>query len=181
MSTGELGVWLAVATSVGGSLGTWMGGYVASRYAAADEPKQARLLAVSAALITPLVAAILLIPSKDVALSLLLPAYALMFFSFGPSFSMVQGLAVPRMRATITAFVIMGQVLLAGIFGLQIVGILSDVLAPQLGVHSLRWAMVAVCVVALWAAFHFLQSARFIRDDLIELSDAELPQPSRTE
>ena len=46
--------------------------------------------------------------SHVVALLLLLPSYLLLFFSFAPSFSLVQGLSPVQMRATLTATVMVG-------------------------------------------------------------------------
>jgi hypothetical protein len=47
------------------------------------------------------------------------------------------------------------------VIGLQLVGVLSDVLMPGLGTNSLRWAMAAVSLAALWAALHFWLSGRW--------------------
>ncbi len=176
MTTGELGTWLAVAIAGGGSLGTWLGGHLVSRYGAADVRVQARLLAIGAALVTPLLAAVLMWPSKRVALSLLLPAYALMFFSFGPSFSLVQGLVPAHVRATITAIVILGQSLFAGVFGLQLVGVMSDAFSRASAADSLQWALFVVSLAGIWAGSHFWLSARSIRRDFADASDGDQPR-----
>ena len=48
----------------------------------------------------------------------------------------------------------------------QIVGVLSDLFRPALGVESLRYAMLTLSVVALWAAWHFWRVGQCVRIDL---------------
>jgi hypothetical protein len=169
MATAELGVWLGLITGVGGSAGTWLGGFVVSRYAARDARLQVRILALAAATSTLVLVAVLLVPFKGPSLVLMIPANLLMFFSFGPSFSLVQALSPVRMRTTMTAVVILGEVLFAGVIGLQFIGVLSDELSLKGGVDSLRWAMVVVSLLGMWAAIHFGLAARSIRQDLGEV------------
>jgi MFS family permease len=163
MASGELGIWLAAVTSIGGGVGMWLGGHLTTRYGARDERIQTRLLALSAALSAPLLIAALLCASKQGAFLLLLPAYILAYFSYGPTFSLIQGLAEARIRAATIAVVILVQALFAGVIALQLVGILSDALSPRLGMDSLRWTMTVISLLALWAAAHFAWSGRTIR------------------
>jgi hypothetical protein len=46
------------------------------------------------------------------------------------------------------------------------VGFVSDRLNPSLGAASLRYALVIVGLVNIWAAFHYLLGARTLRQDL---------------
>jgi hypothetical protein len=59
-------------------------------------------------------------------------------------------------------------------FGLSplIVGTLSDALAPCLGDQSLRYAMLAIGLVNLWAALHFFLAGRDLERDLKAVADA---------
>jgi MFS family permease len=165
MASGELGAWLAIAVSAGGALGTWLGGLVPIRLAPQDQRVQVRIVAVSALLCAPLLVAVLMSTRQDWALSLYIPACALLFFYVALSFSLLQGLSTASTRATLTATVILGQTLLAGA-GLQLVGILSDGLSLRLGIDSLRWSLVGISVLVLWAAVHFWICGRTLRDDL---------------
>jgi MFS family permease len=168
MPTGELGAWLAVAVSAGGGLGTWLGGYSGGRRGESRPRAQVQRLAISAALITPILLTILIGPSRKLGLLLLLPAYILMFYSLGPSFSLVQSLTPARSRATVTATVILAQAVLAGVVGLQLVGVISDALVAAYGAASLRWALASVTLVALWGAVHFALSGRTVVEDVME-------------
>ncbi len=50
--------------------------------------------------------------------------------------------------------------------GPQIVGILSDMLRPALGAESLRYAMLSMSLVSLWAAYHFWQAGQSVMQEL---------------
>jgi hypothetical protein len=172
MATGALGTWFAVISGVGGGAGIWLSGSVTSRFGAADERIKVRLVAVATALITPTLAVALWISSKEVALLVLIPCQALIFFFLAPTMSLVQALAAPSTRATMASVFILIQVLAGGVVGIQLPGILSDALTPLLGNGglALRWSMTVTSLLALWAAVHFWLSARTIRRDLLDAS-----------
>jgi MFS family permease len=50
-------------------------------------------------------------------------------------------------------------------WGPSLVGFMSTNLEDTFGVHSLRYALLSVNVLFLWATFHFLRAARTIRED----------------
>jgi len=165
IGTAELGVWLAIAMSAGGSVGTWLGGFLPNRMSPDDARAQVRVLAVSAFVCAPLLVTTLAVPDRLWALVLYIPVCALLFFYVGLSFSLLQALSNASTRATVTAVVILGQTLLAGA-SLQVVGMASDGLAPRFGDGSLRWALIAMSLPAFWAAAHFWACGRTLRDDL---------------
>jgi predicted MFS family arabinose efflux permease len=172
MATGELGTWFAVIAGVGGGAGIWLSGYVTSRFGAADERIKVRLMAVATALIAPTLAIALWSSSKELALLILIPCQALMYFFLAPTMSLVQALSGPSTRATMASLFILIQVLAGGVIGIQLPGILSDLLTPILGNGglALRWSMTATSLLAFWAAIHFWLSARTIRRDLMDVS-----------
>ena len=89
-------------------------------------------------------------------------------FFFGPSFAMSQGLAPVRMRAVATSLVLFIQTLVGLGLGPLIVGIISDHLKPAIGdAQGLRYGLVSVGIVNLWAAFHYFRGARTVREDLV--------------
>lgn len=170
MATGELGSWLALVVGIGGGVGTWLGGYLTTRYGAQDERIQLRLLAVSAAAAVPLLLLVLLCPDRYVALLVSLPGNILLFFFFGPFFSLVHGLCDTNLRTTTVAVVMFILVLFGGVVGAQSVGLLSDVLGPVFEGEALRAAMAIVSLLAFWGAAHFWWATRFIRRDICEAS-----------
>lgn len=170
MTTGELGIWLAVIIGGGGSTGIWLGGHLTSRQGADNCRGQLRLIAVATLLTGPAVALALWLPSKALALLMLIPGYVLMFFFFGPTFSLVQSLSAAKMRATMASIFILIQVLAGGVIGLQLLGILSDALVPVTGdsAKALRWSLTLSCALAPWAAVHFWRAGRSVSQDLKE-------------
>ena len=81
----------------------------------------------------------------------------------GPGYGLSLSLVEPRMRATQTAILFLLTNLVG--FGLapMIVGMLSDLLAPRFGGESLRYAMLAIGLVNLWAALHFALAGRGLK------------------
>jgi MFS family permease len=168
MQTAELGVWLGLIFGISGATGILGGGYVSARWFATDERGQVRLSAIMTALLVPCFVLFLLLPNKYHALMAL--AFLGLTFSFyiGPSFALMQRLVADDMRATTLAVVMLLANLIGMGIGPQIVGIVSDALLPTVGSDSLRYAMLVMSLVAFWAAFHFWQAGRWVREDLAE-------------
>jgi hypothetical protein len=99
-----------------------------------------------------------------------LPAFAAMMCMaavfFGPSFAMTQALATLRMRSVATSLLLFVQTLIGQGIGPWVAGFSSDRLAPTLGSSSLRYSLVAVGLVNIWAAGHYAWGARTLRQDL---------------
>jgi predicted MFS family arabinose efflux permease len=166
MGTGDLGVWLGLIFGISGAAGILLGGYVGGRWFAGNERAQVRASAVMTALLVPCFVGFLLLPDKHSAL-IALAALGLTFsFYIGPSFALLQRLVSDDMRATTLAVVMLLANLIGMGLGPQAVGILSDQFAPVWGADSLRYAMLAVSLVALWAAWHFWQVGRTLREEL---------------
>ncbi|MGH6967030.1 MAG: spinster family MFS transporter, partial [Phenylobacterium sp.] len=163
--TGELGTWMAVINGVGGSAGIWLGGYVADRVGAGDKTAPARVIGMVSLLIAPALLLALWTSSSTLAFLLLLPAYGLMFFFFGPTFVMVQGLCRPEMRATVLAVFLLLQTLAGGFLGIQFLGVMSDALSLMTGSSAigLKWSMSGMTLLALPGAAIFWRAAGAIR------------------
>jgi predicted MFS family arabinose efflux permease len=170
MRTAEVGVWLGLIFGIGGVAGNVLGGYVAGRWFAHDEQRQMRWSAVMIASLVPFFVLFLFLPEKHQALAVLLPLLVVFNFFLGPTFALMQRLVVDEMRATTLALVMLLANLIGMGIGPQLVGLLSDLLMPALGVDSLRYAMLAVSFVALWAAYHFWQVGRTVKEDLVEVA-----------
>jgi MFS family permease len=166
MSTADLGVWLGIIFGGGGIAGILLGGYVATRWFASDEARQLRASAVSVGLLLPCFVLFLTLPERHQALCALVPLVTVFNFFIAPAFALLQRLVADEMRATTLAVVM----LLANLIGMgggpQIVGLLSDALRPALGSASLRYAMLAMSLIALWATYHFWQAASAVNQNL---------------
>jgi predicted MFS family arabinose efflux permease len=166
MGTAELGVWLGVIFGFGGIAGTLLGGHVTGRWFAHDERGQMRLSGVMISLLVPFFVLFLLLPRKELALIALIPLIVVGNFIFGPTFALLQRLVADEMRATTLAVVMLLANLIGMGIGPQVVGILSDRLAPALGSDALRYAMLIMSFVALWAGYHFWRVGHTVQQDL---------------
>jgi len=99
-----------------------------------------------------------------------LPSFVgLMFMAavfFGPSFVMTQSLATVRMRSVATSLLLFIQTLIGNGLGPSTTGKISDWLKPSYHDDSLRYALVIIGVVNVWAATHYLLASRTLRQDL---------------
>lgn len=94
-------------------------------------------------------------------------------FWFGPSYGTVQSLVGSHMRSTTTAILYMGGNIIGYGLGTQTVGLLSDAFAPGMGPDALRYALMLLIGVALWAVVHFTIAARSLRADLAAVRGAQ--------
>jgi MFS family permease len=166
MQTAELGVWLGLNFGISGVVGILLGGYVSRRWFGNNERAQLRLSAICSAAIVPCLVSFLMLSRKEHALLALIPVSLVFSVFAGPSFALMQRLVTDDTRATTLAIVMLFANLIGMGVGPQLVGILSDVLRPALGNESLRYAMLTMSAVALWAAYHFARVGRTVEDDL---------------
>jgi MFS family permease len=111
--------------------------------------------------------------SGPVALPLSLMNLVVVHVWMGPGFATAQSLTTSRMRSTVAAMMFVVNGLIGFGFGPVIVGALSDGLATHVGAQSLRWALVIVVVMNLWAALHFFLATRTLRADLTRAREAD--------
>jgi predicted MFS family arabinose efflux permease len=166
MGTAQLGISFGLIFGLGGIAGIALGGYVTQRWFPSDERGQMRLSAAMIACLFPFYVFFLLLPRASWALFALVPLVIVSNFFLGPTFALMQRLVADEMRATTAAVVMLLANLIGMGVGPQIVGVLSDRLMPLLGADSLRYAMLTMCSVALWAAFHLWRVGRTVKDDL---------------
>jgi predicted MFS family arabinose efflux permease len=166
MGTAELGAWLGALAGTGGAIGILLGGYAANRWFAANESAQMRLSSVTVAALVPCYLLFLLLPNKHQALLAFMPLVMLFNCFLGPTFALLQRLVADNIRATTLAIVMMLANLIGMGIGPQIVGLISDSLAPVLGVDSLRYAMLAMSLIAFGAAYYFWKVSNTVTQDL---------------
>lgn len=83
----------------------------------------------------------------------------------GPVYAAVMNVAKPRMRATVTAIVLLFSSLLGQIIGPLLVGWLNDRLAPRYGTIAIRYSMLVGVLSVAAAAVCFLFAARTLEAD----------------
>ncbi len=174
MTSAEAGKWLAVLAVVG-TVGTFLGGFLADRLSVWRNDRRWYLW-------LPGIATLAMVPFQFA--SYLADVHwqvigsfsimtALASFFFGPSFAMTQGLAALRMRAVATSILLFVQTLVGQGIGPFLAGLISDHLKPQYGQESLRYALLVVGLVNLWAALHYFWGARTLRRDLDATDQAQ--------
>lgn len=166
MSTAEVGLWFGLIVGCNGIVGMTLGGYVAGRWLARDEPRQLRVTALMTALQVPCFVLFLLLPGKLQALLALVPVVLAFNYSIGPIFALLQRLVPEDTRATALAVVLLLGNLIGMGLGPQIVGILSDALQSTLGTDSLRYAMLSMALTAAGAAYCFRKASATVNADL---------------
>jgi predicted MFS family arabinose efflux permease len=172
LSTAEVGAFFGVAFGIGSGLGTLGGGFLVNRLAQRDQRWGVWIGAVCYALAVPF--GWLMFQSETVEVALV---FNFVFFVFvgipnGPLFAMVQAVVIPRMRATSAAM----NMFLASVIGIGggpfFVGFVSDILAPEYGVESLRYALTAALFLLWWPVVHCLLAARTLRADIAKALEA---------
>jgi predicted MFS family arabinose efflux permease len=167
MSTGELGVWLALIIGVGGAIGVFGGGLLADKLAVKDKRWYAWLPALVGLIALPFIVLFCLAESSYNALySMIIPSVFANVY-LGNVIATTHGLVGLRMRAMSSAILF----LVINIIGLGLgpwsVGALSDYLTPTYQGESLRYAMLYILpLVSFWSICHFYLAARNLREDL---------------
>ncbi len=169
-SLGFLSLALAVMAGLGGTLGSYLGGWIADRYGAKD---------LRAYVVVPGVASLVTIPiyifavTTDVTMlgiSMLMFNAILGTLWYGPVYATAQSIVPGHMRATSSAMLLF----IINIVGLGLgplaVGALSDLFAGPLGfgpAEGIRWALVASSFAGLIAFACFWASRTSIREELV--------------
>jgi MFS family permease len=167
MSASQAGYWIGFFSVIGG-IGTFAGGFLADRLSKSRNDRRWYLW-------VPGIATLLCVPFQFAAylaggVSIALPMFGAMQFMaavfFGPSFAMTQAIATLRMRSVATSLLLLLQTLIGQGIGPWLAGYISDYLRPSMGTASLRYSLVIVGLVNIWAAAHYMIGARSLRQDL---------------
>jgi MFS family permease len=157
--TGFLGVALGLSGGLFGVLGTLFGGWLTDRLLRRDQAAYMTVLAVTRFIGIPISTSAFLVNDVGVALMLLAVGNFLTAMGAGGLYASISSLVRPEFRAT--AFAAFGLVvnITAVMFGPLAAGILSDVMAAQLGpIEGLRWSLLVMnglamlCVFVYWGA-----------------------------
>jgi MFS family permease len=167
MGTADIGIalfWLGFA----GILGTALGGYFADRLGVRDVRWYVWLPGLAILVSLPFSTAVYLWPDPVVALVISAVPGFLGAYYLGPTFSLAQGLVGIRMRALAAAILLFILNLIGMGLGPLYVGIASDLLNAytDLGLESVRWALVSVLIFNLLSAVFYLIAGRDLKSDL---------------
>jgi predicted MFS family arabinose efflux permease len=166
LQTGELGTWFALTAGVGGLLGNYLGGTLATRIAAGNERMQLRGTAVAWGLHGALSAAMYLMPNQYLAFTCLAVNTLMLAATNGPFLATMQTLVPPRMRATSVALVYLFTNLIGMGLGPVAVGALSDALRPLVGEESLRYALLTLTPGFAWCMWQMWHASKTVTRDV---------------
>ena len=172
MSLTDIGSILALIAGIG-AIGTFFGGYISDKLSDRTNDKRwyfwvpgiATLVMVPFQLVAYLYGGVWVVVASLMMVAILGNAY------LGPSFAMTQALVSLRMRAVASAILLFVLNLIGMGLGPYFVGVLSDILTPDFGIYSIRYAMCAAVLVNVWAACHYFIGARTMRGDLADTQE----------
>jgi predicted MFS family arabinose efflux permease len=163
MTPAQRGVALGLAFGIGGGVGSFAGGWLTDRFGKKD--RRWYLNIPGYAVLVSLLFEVLALFSANRYLSVIGfgMVACLQSVYLGPAVSVAHSLVPASMRALTSAVLFLCLNLIGLGLGPYVVGLVSDRLAPSLGVESLRWAMSGVIVVSVGAAVLFFITGRHYR------------------
>jgi MFS family permease len=168
LSMTEIAGHLALLSGIGGGLGVYLGGALTDRLGRRDARWYMWVPAIAALAAVPVMMIQYFTASSQ--LSLLAGFLPAMFLSsfLAPLVATGQSLVPATMRAFTSAVLALVVNIIGLGLGPLVTGMISDRLINYygLGNDSLRYAIAASAVVALWGAAHFWRAASFVRVEL---------------
>lgn len=151
---------LAIAGVASGLGSGWLANRLSEKY---GMHAQSMMVAVLKSIALPFLLAFYLVDSAWLAVGAYF--FALFFQScyLGPTFAMIQTLAPVKMRAVWAAVTLLIINLIGLGIGPTMVGVISDLLAPQFGDQSLRYALLVIASFTPLAIFAYWRAAVALR------------------
>ncbi len=163
LATRYYGVTALLSTVVG----TILAGAVVDRMARRDVAWKLRLPGILCLLAAPLMAFGLLAQDAKTCLLFYGVANAMVFMALPALYSAVYGVSPDSQRAMALAMLGLITNLIGLGLGPVVLGGLSDLLNPQFGVDSLRYALASSVIFLAWASIHMLLGSRTLAADFI--------------
>ena len=166
MTLTEVGLVFAGIAGVGGWIGTFFSGVIADRMGKRDVRWNVYVPLGAAVLALPFQPVFYLAGNTTIAVIAAIIPSAMGAVFLGPCVTMVQGLVPLRMRATAAAlFLFILNIIGLGL-GPQSVGLLSTLLRPELGVDSLRYALLLTMVSGTLGGISYWRASKTLKADL---------------
>jgi predicted MFS family arabinose efflux permease len=170
LTTAQAGLGFGLAFGIGGLAGTYLGGLLGDRLAKRDARWWQLVPAIGQLLSFPAAIGAWLVPDATLSIVLIGFAYVFGLLYLAPTFASAQSLAPEDKRATASAVLLFCLTLVGSSVGPVVVGWASDLLTPQFGALSLRYAMCLMGVTILWSAWHYYRAAEALPADLARIS-----------
>lgn len=166
MSTGEVGTTIGLIAGIAGSVGIFAAGYLADKLATKDKRWLMWLPAITCFLFFPLMALFVFAETATMAIIWLIPAFAIVMASTGPTWAVMQSVSPPNLRAMAAAIYLLIVNLIGLGFGPQVIGIFSDVFAKAQYENSLGYAIAIGSSGIFLASLFYYTTARTLKKDL---------------
>lgn len=167
-SIGFLGLALGLMSGIAGAMGSWLGGFIADKFAARDLRAQMVAPAIASLITIPIFITAMSVGNVPLALVLLTINGLLGSLWYGPVYGTAQSIVPPHMRATASAILLFTINLIGLGLGPLAVGLLSDYFAVGMGMGSgqgVRWALMVSAAIGLVATYCFWRATHTIRQD----------------
>lgn len=158
----SIGVSLGLIFGVSGAIGTYVRKILTDRLGKRDKRYHLKVPAYSILISILFTAGALFIQNNYLTLVCLGVSAFLQSMYLGPFIAVAHSLVPASMRALNSAIVLFILNLFGLGFGPLVVGIISDLLAPSLGIESLRWALSIILVVNVASAALFFAASKKI-------------------
>lgn len=170
----EIGTWLGLSIGFGGLIGVFCGGYFSDKLAnrTGDMRWHIRVPMYSTLIAMPFywLTFLYLDTGVGAALFYFIPSiFGSMYL--GPCISMTHGLVGLRMRAVASAILFFILNLIGLGIGPWLTGMVSDLLRPEYGDESIRYALALMVLVNFWCVFHYHRATRTLKADLAKAPD----------
>lgn len=167
LSLSEVGLWSGLSSGAGSVFGVLVGGVLAMHLIKRDRRWELWMPALSYGLGYPLYMGVFLWPDPWVAMGIKFLAGMVVASGGGVALAAIQSLAEPHLRATAIAVMMFFSSLIGLGAGPFFVGLISDQLQPTVGDQSLRYALVTVTGILVFASLHFYLASRTMRRDAV--------------
>jgi MFS family permease len=166
MKAAETGALLGLIYGIGGGAGSFAGGLLSDHFGKKDKRLYLKIPAYAIIITIPCAAGALFLHNTALSLASLGLCASLQSVYLGPSLAVAHSLVPASMRA-LTSAVFFLVINLVGLgFGPLVVGIISDLLKPALGIESLRWALSVIIIVSFASTILFFATANKLLADL---------------
>ncbi|MFT6734386.1 MAG: putative MFS family arabinose efflux permease [Polaribacter sp.] len=166
IEAGNIGLTIGLILGIAGGAGSFIGGYFADKLGQKDKTWYFKVSAYGGIVAIPFLIVFYFYANTFVALTCLFIGYIFISTFLGPSVAIAHSIVPAKMRAFTSAVLFLALNLIGLGFGPLFVGFVSDLLAPSMGVESLRWAMASTLFFSVLAIYLFLKASKYIDEDL---------------
>lgn len=160
MTMAGVGLYLAAVVGIGGAVGTWLSGAVSDSLRKRDIRWSLWLVAAALIATKPFNFGFLLVDRTALALALFVLPAVLGAAYVGTSIAVIHNRVDANLRPMASAIFLLVVNFFGFGFGPLLVGALSDFAFNHLGAHALRYSLIVMQGVAIWAALHYYLAGR---------------------